>query len=53
MTDLEEFLPQLNVGIRDGSNEPALDLKLKGSIATIAYLYMAGELTYPVYEFIN
>ena len=49
MTDLEEFLLQLDVSIWDGPNEPALDLKLDGSIATITYLYMAGELAYPVY----
>ena len=53
MTDFEEFLPQLDVSIWDGSNEPALDLKLDGSIATIAYLCTAGELAYPVYEFVN
>ena len=53
MTDLVEFLPQLDVGIRDGLNEPALGLKLNGSIATITYLHMVGELAYPVYEFIN
>ena len=52
-TDLEECLLQLNVGIRDGSNEPALDLKLNGSIATIAYLCTVGKLAYPVYKFIN
>ena len=53
MTDLEEFLLQLNVGIRDGSNKPALDFKLNGSITTIAYLCTVGELAYPVYEFVN
>ena len=53
MIDLEEFLLQLNVSIWDGLNEPALHLKLDGSIATIAYLCMVGELAYPVYEFIN
>ena len=53
MTDLEEFLLQLNVSIRDGSNEPALDLKLNGGITTIAYLCTAGELAFPVYEFID
>ena len=50
MIDLEEFLPQLDVGIKDGSNEPALDLELNGDIATIAYLCMAGELAYPIYN---
>ena len=53
MIDLKEFLLQLNVNIRDGSNEPALDLELNGSITTIAYLHLAGELAYPVYDFIN
>ena len=52
-TDFEEFLLQLNVGIRDGSNEPALHLELNGSITTITYLHMVGELVYPVYKFIN
>ena len=47
MTDLEELLLQLNVSIWDGSNEPALDLKLDGGIATIAYLCTAGKLVYP------
>ena len=53
MIDLEEFLPQLNVSIWDGSNEPLLDLKLNGGITTVAYLCMVGKLAYPVYEFIN
>ena len=53
MTDLDEFLPQLDVGIRDGSNEPPFDLKLNGSIATIAHLCMAGKLAYSLYELIN
>ena len=47
------FLLQLNVSIWDGLNEPALDLKLEGSIATITYLCMAGKLSYPVSEFVN
>ena len=50
---LGELLPQLNVSIRDGLNEPALDFKLNGGIATITYLCMVGELAYPVYEFID
>ena len=53
MIDLENFLPQLDVSIWDGSNEPALDLELNGSITTIAYLCMVGELSYPIYEFVN
>ena len=53
MIDLEEFLLQLDVGIRDGSNEPALDFKLIDGIATIAYLCTAGELSYPIYEFVD
>ena len=53
LLDLEESLLQLNVGIWDGLNEPALDLELNGSITTIAYLCMAGKLVYPVYKFIN
>ena len=52
MIDFEEFLPQLDVSIWDGLNEPVLDLKVNGSITTIAYLHMAGELMYPIYEFI-
>ena len=44
---------QLNVGIWDGSNEPAFDLKHDGGITTIAYLCMVGEVMYPVYEFVN
>ena len=50
---LEELLPQLDVGIRGGSDEPALDFELNGGIATIAYLCLAGEFAYPVYEFID
>ena len=53
MTDFEEFLLQLDVNIWNGSNEPALDLKLNGSIATIAYLHTVGKLAYPIYEFID
>ena len=53
MIHLEELLPQLNGGIRDGSDEPALDFKLNGGVTTITYLHMAGELAYPVYEFID
>ena len=53
MIDLEEFLPQFDISIRDGSNEPALNLELNGSIATIAHLCMACKLAYPIYEFIN
>ena len=53
MIDLKEFLLQLNVGIRDGLNKPALDLKLNGSIAIIAYLCTVGKLSYPVYKFVN
>ena len=53
MIHLEELLLQLDVGIKDGSNEPALDFKLNGGIATIAYLCLAGKLAYPVYEFID
>ena len=53
MINLEEFLPQLDVSIWDGLNEPALDLKLDGSIATIANLHIVGELAYPVYEFVD
>ena len=53
MIDLEEFLLQLDVGIWDGSNESALDLKLNCSVTTIAYLHTAGELSYPIYKFID
>ena len=53
MIDLEELILQLDVSIRDGSNEPALDFELNGGIATIAYLCPVGKLAYPVYEFIN
>ena len=52
-TDFEEFLLQLDISISDGSNEPALDLKLNGSIATGVHLCMVGELAYPVYEFVD
>ena len=50
---LEELLLQLDVGIGDGSNEPALDFKLNCGITTIASLCMVGDLAYPVYEFID
>ena len=53
MIHLEKLLLQLNVSIRDGSNEPALDFELNGGIATITYLCMVGELVYAVYEFID
>ena len=53
ITDLKEFLPQLNVSIRDGSNVPALDPKLNGGIATITYLCTASKSVYPVYKFID
>ena len=53
MIHLEELLPQLNVGIRDGSDEPALDFDLNGGIASITYLHRVGKLVYPVYEFID
>ena len=53
MIHLQELLLQLNVSIRDGSDEPALDFKLNGGITTITYLHMAGKLANPVYEFIN
>ena len=53
MTDFEEFLLQLHISFWDGSNEPALDFKLDGGIAAIAYLCTAGELVYPVDEFID
>ena len=49
MIHLEELLPQLDVGIRDGSNEPALDFILNGGITTITYLHMVSELAYPIY----
>ena len=53
MIHLEELLPQLNISIRDGLNEPALDFKLNGDITTIAYLCLAGKVVYPVYKVIN
>ena len=53
MIHLEELLLQLNVGIRDGSDEPVLDFKLNGGITTIAYLCLVGKLAYAVYEFID
>ena len=53
MIHLEELLLQFDGGIRDCPNEPMLDFELNGSITTIAYLHMAGELAYPVYEFID
>ena len=53
MIHLDELLLQLDIGIRDGSNEPVLDFKLNGGNATIAYLCLAGKLAYPVNEFIE
>ena len=53
MIHLEELLLQLNVSIRDGSDEPVWDFNLNGGITTITYLCMVGELGYPVYEFID
>ena len=53
MTDFEEVLLQLDVGIWGGLNEPALVLKLNGSITTITCLCMAGKLAYPVYEIVD
>ena len=54
MIYLEELLPQLDVGIRDGSDEPALDFKLNG-VALLPSPICTQQVIWhnPVYKFID